>query len=287
MSKILNGKELSNEKIIYFSNKVESLKSKGIDPKLVVIIIGENPASATYVKNKINYSSKVNLKSETISLPENITEEELIALVDKLNNDLTVHGILVQFPLPKHINEFNIKCSISPYKDVDCFNPENVGLFYMNKPYTKPCTPAGVIEILKHNNIDVAGKKAVILGRSLISGKPMAELLNQLNASTTILHSKTKEADMLDYLKTADIIVSAVGKPKFITANMIGENQILIDIAINRDENNKLCGDFDTSCYEHSSYHTPVPGGVGPMTVAMLIDNTIKCAEYFASFNKI
>lgn len=279
MNKILNGKQLADKKISEFIHRVNELIAKGIYPKLVVLMIGNNLASNTYVKNKINYCTKVGLLSEIIRLDENIREKELLSIIEDFNNNDTVHGILVQFPLPKHISEFNIKCSIAQYKDVDCFNPVNVGLFYMDKRYTAPCTPAGVIEILKENNILVEGKKAVILGRSLISGKPMAELLNQLNASTTILHSYTPKNHMVEYLKDADIIVSAVGIPKFITPDMIGINQILIDIAINRDKDNKLCGDFHHNCYENSLCYTPVPGGVGPMTVSMLIDNTLICAE--------
>lgn len=286
MSKILNGKELSEEKVLDFSKRINELIKKGINPKLVVIIVGNNPASATYVRNKIKYSNKVKLNSETIELPEYTSEDDLIALITKLNSDDSVHGILVQFPLPKHINEFNIKCSINKHKDVDCFNPVNVGLFFMNKSYTSPCTPAGVIEILNRNKIDVSGKKAVILGRSLISGKPMAELLNQLNASTIILHSKTPKEDMIFFLKNADIIVSAVGSTKFIKEDMIGENQILIDIAMNRDENNNLCGDFDHACYKKAAYYTPVPGGVGPMTIAILVENTLTCADFFANKQK-
>lgn len=277
MNTILNGKELSQKRKELYKERISLFKEFGVQPTLFVIVVGDNASSLRYVKNKANYCNDLGIKSEIISLPEKTTQEELIKEIDKLNNDESVHGLLVQLPLPKHIDEFTIKCSISAKKDVDCFTPENTGLFYMNTPFTMPCTPSGVVELLKAHNIDVSGKKAVVLGRSLIAGKPMAELLNQLNATTTIAHSKTPDYIMQEELKNADIIVSAIGKANFIKPDMIGTNQILIDIGINVNEEGKLCGDFDKSCYELSSAYTPVPGGVGPMTVSMLIDNTLKC----------
>lgn len=279
MNTILNGKELSQIKKETYKDRILSLRKLGVSPKLVVIIVGNDASSLKYVNNKARYCNEVGLESEIISLPTSISQEELIKEINKINCDDTIHGLLVQLPLPKHIDEFTVKCSISPKKDVDCFTPENTGLFYMNKSFTVPCTPAGVIELLNHHKIDVSGKKTVILGRSLIAGKPVAELLNQLNASTTLLHSKTPEYILKDELKNADIIVSAIGKANFITPDMIGTNQILIDIGINVDDNGKLCGDFKKECYELSSAYTPVPGGVGPMTVSMLIENTLKCAS--------
>lgn len=278
---ILNGKALAEERLLLYKERVSSLKNKNINPKVVVIMLGDSQASATYVNNKINYCKKADVDCELITMPKKTKENELIKKIEELNNDSKVHGILVQLPLPKHINEFKIKTSISPKKDIDCFTPHNTGLFYMNQAFTLPCTPAGVIEILKKYEINVEGKKAVILGRSLIAGKPMAELLNQLNATTTILHSKTPEHILKDELKSADIIVSAIGKVDFITPDIIGTNQILIDIGINRNKQGKLCGDFNQECYNLSSFYTPVPGGVGPMTVSMVIENTLKCAEEY------
>lgn len=278
MNTILNGKELAQERKELYKERVSLLKEFKISPKLVVIIVGDDASSLHYVNNKIKYCNEVGVESQVISLPSSTTEDVLIEKINELNKDTKVHGLLVQLPLPKHINEFNIKCSISPDKDVDCFTPENTGLFYMGKSFTAPCTPSGVIELLNKHKVDVSGKKAVILGRSLISGKPMAELLNQLNATTTIMHSKTPDYIMREELKNADIIVSAIGKANYIKPDMIGTHQILIDIGINVNEDGKLCGDFDKKCYDLSSYYTPVPGGVGPMTVSMLIENTIRCA---------
>lgn len=279
MNTVLNGKELAEERKAFYKEKISLLKKNNILPKLVVIIVGDDASSLHYVNNKMKYCKEVGVESEVIALPSTTSQDTLIRKIQKFNNDESVHGLLVQLPLPKHINEFKIKCSISPEKDVDCFTPENTGLFYMGKSFTSPCTPSGVIELLNKYNVAVAGKKAVILGRSLISGKPMAELLNQLNATTTIMHSKTPDYIIKEELKNADIIVSAIGKANFIKPDMIGTHQIIIDIGININENGKLCGDFDKKCYELAQFYTPVPGGVGPMTVSMLIDNTLKCAS--------
>lgn len=278
MNIILNGKELAQEKKAFYKERIALLKESHVLPKLVVIIVGDDASSLRYVNNKMKYCKDVGIESEVISMPNLTSENDLLSKIKEINEDKKVHGLLVQMPLPKHINEFKIKCSISPNKDVDCFTPENTGLFYMNNAFTMPCTPAGVIELLNKYKVDVSGKKAVILGRSLISGKPMAELLNQLDATTTIMHSKTPDCILREELKNADIIVSAIGKANFITPDMIGTNQILIDIGINVNENGKLCGDFDKECYNLSSFYTPVPGGVGPMTVSMLIENTLRCA---------
>ena len=239
-------------------------------PGLAVVIVGSDPASQVYVRNKH--------KAEVHELPAETTEDELLLLIDKLNKDAKIHGILVQLPLPKHLDEEKVILAIDPKKDVDAFHPQNVGKIMIGNFSFVPCTPAGVMELLKHYNIDPAGKHCVIIGRSNIVGKPQAMLMLKENATVTICHSKT--ADLAQITKSADILVAAVGKANFVTADMVKEGAIVIDVGINRNADGKLCGDVDFSSVEPmASYITPVPGGVGPMTITMLLKNTLTAAK--------
>ncbi len=277
MSKIINGKEVSafvKEKV---KTEISLLKSKGIDVSLAVILVGENPASKIYVANKKKACEELGITSLEYLLPEETTTEELLGLIDTLNNEKTVNGILCQLPLPKHIDEQTVINSINPKKDVDAFHPENVGRIMIGDFDFLPCTPAGIMEMLSYYNIGVEGKNCVVIGRSNIVGKPMSMLLLHKNGTVTTCHSKTK--DLPNVTKTADILVSAVGKANFVTADMVKEGAVVIDVGMNR-ENGKLCGDV---CFDEveklSSYITPVPGGVGPMTIAMLMKNTLTAAK--------
>ena len=259
---------------------MEALTKKGVTIGLAVVIVGDNPASRVYVNNKKKACEYVGFKSYEYALPETTTEDELLALVDKLNSNNKVNGILVQLPLPKHISEDKVIKRINPKKDVDAFHPENVGRIMTGDYAFLPCTPAGVMELIKESGIDVTGKECVILGRSNIVGKPQAMLLLHANGTVTICHSKTK--NLKEVTKRADILVAAIGKEKFVTADMVKKGAVVIDVGINRMADGKLCGDVDFDAVkEVAGAITPVPGGVGPMTIAMLMKNTLNSVNNF------
>ena len=275
---LLNGKELAQKLQQEMTQEVTELKEKGIQPGLAVILVGEDPASQVYVRNKERAANNIGMYSVVYRLPEITSEADLIAKIEELNHDDKVHGILVQLPLPKHINEDLVLDTIDPAKDVDGFHPMNLGNLFAGKPTMIPCTPAGIMELIKLSGLDLAGKNAVIIGRSNIVGKPMAHLLLQANATVTICHSKTK--DLPKVAKQADVLVVAIGRANFVTADFVKEGAVVIDVGINRDENNKLTGDvkFDEVA-PLTSFITPVPGGVGPMTITMLMRQTIDAAK--------
>ncbi|HJD15412.1 MAG TPA: bifunctional methylenetetrahydrofolate dehydrogenase/methenyltetrahydrofolate cyclohydrolase [Candidatus Enterococcus stercoripullorum] len=275
---LLNGKELAQKLQQEMKQEVINLKEKGLQPGLAVILIGEDPASQVYVRNKERAANNIGMYSVVYRLPETTSETDLIAKIEELNHDDKVHGILVQLPLPKHINEDLVLDTIDPAKDVDGFHPMNLGNLFAGKPTMIPCTPAGIMELIKLSGVDLAGKNAVIIGRSNIVGKPMAHLLLQANATVTICHSKTK--DLPKVAKQADVLVVAIGRANFVTADFVKEGAVVIDVGINRDENNKLTGDvkFDEVA-PLTSFITPVPGGVGPMTITMLMRQTIDAAK--------
>ncbi len=277
-SAIINGKEIGQEIRKSVAIRVEALKAKGVTPGLAVILVGENPASKTYVANKQKSCEEIGMFSQLIKLPEDISETALLNEIRELNARADIHGILVQLPLPKHINEDAVIATISPEKDVDGFSPISVGKMMLGQDTYLPCTPYGVMKLLEYTGIDVAGKHAVIVGRSHIVGKPMGQLLLQKDATVTYTHSKT--SNLAFYTKQADIVIAAVGRPNFITADHIKEGAVVIDVGINRDENNKLVGDVDFAAVKEIASHiTPVPGGVGPMTITMLLENTVQAAE--------
>lgn len=275
---LLNGKELAQKLQQEMTQEVTALKEKGLQPGLAVILVGEDPASQVYVRNKERAANNIGMYSVVYRLPETTSEAYLIAKIEELNQDDKIHGILVQLPLPKHINEDLVLDTIAPEKDVDGFHPMNLGNLFAGKPTMIPCTPAGIMELIKLSGLDLAGKNAVIIGRSNIVGKPMAHLLLQANATVTICHSKTK--DLPKVAKQADVLVVAIGRANFVTADFVKEGAVVIDVGINRDENNKLTGDvkFDEVA-PLTSYITPVPGGVGPMTITMLMRQTIDAAK--------
>ena len=278
MAKLLMGKEVSARIKGELKTEVEGLKAKGINPGLAVIIVGDDPASRVYVNNKKKACEEVGIYSEEYALPEATPQSELMDLIEKLNNDDKISGILVQLPLPKGFDEEAVINAINPKKDVDAFHPVNVGKIMVGNYDFVPCTPAGVMELIKESGIDPAGKECVIVGRSNIVGKPQAMLLLHSNATVTICHSKTK--DLKDKTKQADILVVAVGRPNFVTGDMIKPGAVVIDVGINRLENKKLVGDVDFESAEKvAGAITPVPGGVGPMTIAMLMRNTVKAAQ--------
>lgn len=279
MAKIIDGKAISAQIRAEISEDVIAFEREhGFAPSLTVIIVGEDPASQVYVRNKEKACVQVGIRSDIIRLPAETEESQLLSVIEKLNNDPDVNGILVQLPLPKHINEKNVICKIDPKKDVDAFGYENTGRIMAGDYDFLPCTPAGVMELLHRSGIDVCGKDCVVIGRSNIVGKPMAMLLMHDNGTVTVCHSKT--ADLASHTRRADILVSSVGKPDFITADMIKEAAVIIDVGINRLENGKLTGDVDfDGCFEKASAVTPVPGGVGPMTVTMLLKNTLTAAK--------
>ena len=272
------GKEIREE----IKERVTALKDQGCQPGLAVILVGDNQASHTYVRNKQKSTLEVGMKSELIELPATVTEQELLEHVTKLNNDDSINGILVQLPLPKHIDENLVIRAIDPAKDVDGFHPENVGKMIIGQQAFLSCTPYGIIKLLERTGTEISGKHAVIVGRSNIVGKPMGQLLLQRDATVTYCHSKTK--DLTSFTKQADILIVAIGKTKFITGADIKEGAVVIDVGMNRDDNGKLCGDVDfTSAKEVASAITPVPGGVGPMTITMLLNNTLQSAEQACS----
>ena len=277
MAKLLMGKEVSARIKAELKTEVENLKKEGINPGLAVIIVGEDPASQVYVRNKERACEECGIYSEKYALTAETTQEELLKLIDELNNKSSISGILVQLPVPKHIDEKTIINAIAPNKDVDAFHPVNVGKIMVGNYDFVPCTPAGVMELIKESGIDVSGKECVIVGRSNIVGKPQAMLLLHQNGTVTICHSKTK--NLAEKTKNADILVAAVGRPNFIKGDMIKEGAVVIDVGINRLENKKLCGDVEFESAEKvAGAITPVPGGVGPMTIAMLMKNTVKAA---------
>ncbi|MDF2588781.1 MAG: Methylenetetrahydrofolate dehydrogenase [Anaerocolumna sp.] len=277
MAYIIDGKKISNEIKDELKEKVIAFKENGKEITLAVVQVGNDPASSVYVGNKKKACEYIGINSLSFELPKETTEVELINLVKELNQRNDVNGILVQLPLPKHINEDIIIQTISPEKDVDGFHPMSVGALSIGHKGFVSCTPSGVIELLKRSNIQIEGKECVIVGRSNIVGKPMAFLLLRENGTVTICHSKT--TNLKEVTKRADILVVAIGKPKFITKEYIKEGAIVIDVGIHRDENNKLCGDVDyNDVVDHVSAITPVPGGVGPMTIAMLMNNCVVSA---------
>ncbi len=278
MAKLLMGKEVSDRIKNEMITQVEALKKEGINPGLAVILVGEDPASKVYVSNKKKACEYIGINSFEYRLPETATEEEVLELINKLNNDDTVSGILCQLPVPKHINEEAIINAIDPKKDVDAFHPINVGKIMTGNYDFVPCTPAGVMELIKESGIDVCGKECVVVGRSNIVGKPMSMLLLHKNGTVTICHSRTK--DLKEKTKSADILVAAVGIPNFITGDMIKPGAVVIDVGINRIAPKTLVGDVEfESAQKVAGAITPVPGGVGPMTIAMLMKNTLKAAE--------
>ena len=276
-AKILSGKEVSARIKAELKNEADNLKAQGIMPGLAVIIVGDDPASRVYVNNKKKACEELGILSEEYALPGETKEEELLALIDRLNVDKKISGILVQLPLPKGLDEEKVINRINPKKDVDAFHPVNVGKIMIGNYDFVPCTPAGVMELIAESGIDISGKECVIVGRSNIVGKPMSMLLLHQNGTVTVCHSRTK--DLKEVTKRADILVVAVGRPEFITGDMIKEGAVVIDVGINRLENKKLVGDVEFESAEKvASAITPVPGGVGPMTIAMLMKNTLKAA---------
>ena len=275
---IIDGKAVSRAVREQVAAETAQLKEKGIVPGLAVIIVGEDPASQVYVNNKEKACAEVGFFSEKFALPESTTQQELNALVEELNERKDINGILCQLPLPAHLNDKEVINLISPEKDVDAFHPVNVGAIMIGDYNFLPCTPAGVMELIHSTGVDISGKKAVVIGRSNIVGKPMAMLLLHENATVEITHSKTK--NLSEITSQADILVAAIGKAKFVTADMIKDGAVVIDVGMNRDENGKLCGDVDyASAADKCSFITPVPGGVGPMTISMLMKNTLTAAK--------
>ena len=278
MAKILDGKAVSASVKAEVKQQVEAMTKEGHPVGLAVILVGDDPASRTYVNNKKKACALTGIVSEEYALPADTSEEELLSLIDTLNKKDSIHGILCQLPLPAHLDEKKVIAAIDVRKDVDAFNVQNVGHIMVGDYAFLPCTPAGIMEILKAYDLSVEGKHCVVLGRSNIVGKPMAMLLLQQNGTVTVCHSKTK--NLKQYTKEADILVAAVGIPKFVTADMVKPDAIVIDVGMNRDENGKLCGDVDFAAVEPiASYITPVPGGVGPMTIATLLQNTVTAAK--------
>lgn len=278
MAIIIDGKKVSAQVKEQVRIETEELVKKGIKPGLAVIIVGDDPASRVYVNNKKKACEKVGFLSKEFALPATTTQEELLALVNELNEDKEINGILCQLPLPKGLDEKAVIEAISPLKDVDAFHASNVGKIMIGDYDFLPCTPAGVMEMLHSYNIPVEGKECVVIGRSNIVGKPMAMLLLHENGTVTITHSRTK--NLKEVTKRADILVAAIGKPKFVTADMVKEGAVIIDVGMDRDENGKLCGDVDfENVKEKCSAITPVPGGVGPMTIAVLMKNTLKACK--------
>ncbi|KPN95448.1 bifunctional methylenetetrahydrofolate dehydrogenase/methenyltetrahydrofolate cyclohydrolase FolD [Lysinibacillus sp. ZYM-1] len=277
-SAIINGKEIGQEIRNAVAERVIRLKEQGLTPGLAVVLVGDNQASATYVRNKQKSCEAIGMFSELIKLPEETTQEELLTQIQQLNQREDIHGILVQLPLPKHIDEDKVIATIAVEKDVDGFSPVSVGKMMLGQETFLPCTPFGVMKLLEYSGIEIAGKHAVIVGRSHIVGKPMGQLLLQKDATVTYTHSKTP--DLPSFTKQADILIAAVGRANFITKEHVKEGAVVIDVGINRDDNNKLCGDVNFADVDGIASHiTPVPGGVGPMTITMLLFNTVQAAE--------
>lgn len=278
MAQIIDGKKISKELKDELKEKVAKYKEEGVEITLAVIQVGNDKASSVYVGNKKKACEYIGIKSLSYELEESTAEEELLNLIKELNNRKDVNGILVQLPLPKHINEDKVIETIDAKKDVDGFHPMSVGALSIGKKGFISCTPYGIIELLKRSNIDIDGKECVVIGRSNIVGKPMSMLLLRENATVTVAHSHTK--NLKEVAKRADILVVAIGKPQFINSEYVKEGAVVIDVGIHRDENNKLCGDVDyEDVFPHASAITPVPGGVGPMTIAMLMKNCVNAVE--------
>ena len=279
MATIIDGKAVSAAIREEIAKEVETFKAQtGITPGLAVIIVGEDPASTVYVRNKHKACLDVGMFSEVRRMKEETTEEELLAVIDEMNRDDKLHGILVQLPLPKHIDEKKVIRAIAASKDVDAFHPENVGKIMIGDYDLLPCTPAGVMALLDYYKVEIQGKECVVIGRSNIVGKPQALLLLERNGTVTVCHSRTK--NLSEVTRRADILVAAVGRPRFVTADMVKEGAVVIDVGINRDENGRLVGDVDFEAVEKkASAITPVPGGVGPMTITMLLKNTLTAAR--------
>ena len=281
---IMDGKAVARNIREGLKEEVEGLKKKGIHPGLAVVLVGENPASMVYVKNKGEACRSAGIYSEEHKLPEEMKEADLLRLIDQLNKDPRIHGILVQLPLPAHINKDHILASVSPAKDVDGFHEINMGRLLIGQEGLVPCTPLGIMKLLEHYHIPVEGRFAVVVGRSNIVGKPVAMMLLQRNATVTICHTRTK--NMGEVCRMADILIAAAGRPGMITADMIREGAVVIDVGINRLDTGKLTGDVDfESASKRAGWITPVPGGVGPMTIAMLLYNTVKAAKMAADSN--
>ena len=284
-SKVLSGLDTATTVYESFNDRIKVLSTKGVVPGLCVVLVGEDPASQIYVRTKSKKLKSLGLVSETIRLDADVTEQKLLSIIEDLNANSKFHGILVQMPLPEHINSQNVINSINPRKDVDGFHPVNVGWLSIGKPRFIPCTPKGIMRIFSHYNIDLSGKDIVVIGRSTIVGRPMSILVssNNANGTCTVCHSRTKNIN--NYSRNADIIISAIGVPNFLTSDMIKKDSIIIDVGINRiDSSNEkgyeIVGDADyDSVFDKVSQITPVPGGVGPMTIAMLVENTIEAAE--------
>lgn len=278
MSTLINGRELADKMQLEIKKEVEELAKSGIRPGLVVLLVGENPASQTYVKNKDLAAERIGIHSVVNRLPETITEEELLTIIEEYNQDPEFHGILVQLPLPKHIDEDKVLMAIDPNKDVDGFHPMNLGKLFVGNPVMIPCTPYGIMKMFEAYDISLEGKNAVVIGRSNIVGKPMAHLMMMENATVTIAHSKTK--NLPELAREADILVVAIGRGHFVTKEFVKPGAVVIDVGMNRDEAGKLIGDvkFD-EVEEIASYITPVPRGVGPMTITMLMYQTVQAAK--------
>ena len=279
MAELIDGKLVSSKIREKIASEVADFKSEfGITPGLAVIIVGENPASLVYVRNKHKACVEAGMNSIEVKLPEQTDEDELLSKIDELNRDSSVHGILVQLPLPKHINETRVLNRISPDKDVDAFHPVNVGKIMIGNYNLLPCTPAGVMDLLDYYSVELSGKRAVVIGRSNIVGKPMALLLLERNASVSVCHSRTN--DISEYTKCADIVVVAVGRAHFLKGDMVKQGAVVVDVGINRLDDGKLAGDVDfESVSKVASLITPVPGGVGPMTITTLLKNTLSAAR--------
>lgn len=281
MANIIDGKQISKDIKEELKEEVASLAAQGRKCCLAVIQVGNDPASSVYVGNKKKACAYVGIESLAYELPEETTEEELLTIIDKLNKAANVHGILCQLPLPKHINEDHVIKAISPKKDVDGFHPQNVGALVIGEKGFVSCTPAGIIQLLKRSNIEMDGKHCVVVGRSNIVGKPMSLLMLRENATVTICHSHTK--NLKEICKEADILIVAIGKPQFVDKEYVKDGAVVIDVGIHRDENNKLCGDVKYDEVEPvASYITPVPGGVGPMTIAMLMHNCVEAMKLYS-----
>ena len=275
---VIDGKKLAKEIRENLKIKCDELKNQGINPKLAVIMVGEDKASKVYVKNKSKACDEIGIEFEEFLLGENIIQKELVDLIEKLNNDKTINGILLQSPIPNHLDINEAFRTISPEKDVDGFNPINVGKLSLNQNTFVSCTPYGIMKMFEAYNIDLEGKNLVIIGRSNIVGKPLIQCCLNKNATVTVCHSRTK--NLKEYTKNADILIAAIGKSKFITEDMVKQDAVIIDVGINRGEDGKLTGDVDfENVSKKASYITPVPGGVGPMTIAMLMNNVIKAAS--------
>jgi len=283
-AQIIDGKIIAQQVRAEWKVRADALKARGTTPGLAVILVGEDPASKVYVANKVKACAELGLHSEHIVMPSDTSEARLLARIAELNNDPKIHGILVQLPVPKHIDSGKVLEAISPDKDVDGFHQMNVGALVTGNTRFPPCTPFGVMVLLEKTGIAIEGKHAVVVGRSNIVGKPMALLLLHKNATVTICTSKT--VDLAKHTRDADILVAAVGKPNFITGDMVKPGAVVIDVGINRNAEGKLCGDVDfASVKEVAGYVTPVPGGVGPMTIAMLVANTVRAAERLSGFS--